>query len=132
MSANFMKKAIPVEFIYQVFSLLVAVILVHALYVAMIRPNAEAFLQAGQHRLDRTIALIGQRQLVILAIAEFLVLGADPPGLARLLARGDIGGKLIAAFDRATALLGYRHRTDLSRIAGRSQVATADRQVNPP
>lgn len=40
-----MRKAFPVEFVYQVFSLFVAVILVHAIYVAVVRPNAEVFLE---------------------------------------------------------------------------------------
>ncbi len=41
-----MKKALPVsiEFIYQLFSLLVIVIIVHAVYLAVIRPHADAFL----------------------------------------------------------------------------------------
>ncbi len=40
-----MRKAFPVEFVYQVFSLFIAVILVHAVYVAVVRPNAEVFLE---------------------------------------------------------------------------------------
>lgn len=40
-----MKKAIPIEFVYQVFSLLIAIIIVHAVYVAVIRPNADAFME---------------------------------------------------------------------------------------
>ncbi len=40
-----MKKAFPAEFVYQVFSLLIAFILVHALYVTVIRPQADAFLR---------------------------------------------------------------------------------------
>lgn len=39
-----MKKVFPTEFVFSVFSLLIAFILVHAIYVAVIRPNAEAFL----------------------------------------------------------------------------------------
>ncbi|NCF80954.1 MAG: MotA/TolQ/ExbB proton channel family protein, partial [Proteobacteria bacterium] len=33
-----MKKNFPTEFVYQVFSLLIAIIIVHAIYVAVIRP----------------------------------------------------------------------------------------------
>ena len=40
-----MKKTIPIEFVYQVFSLLIAIIIVHAVYVAVIRPNADAFME---------------------------------------------------------------------------------------
>jgi biopolymer transport protein ExbB/TolQ len=39
-----MKKTFPAEFVFQVFSLLIAFILVHALYVTLVRPQAEAFL----------------------------------------------------------------------------------------
>ena len=43
-----MRKHLPVEFIYQLFSLIVAVILVHGIYVSVVRPNAEAELRADQ------------------------------------------------------------------------------------
>ena len=39
-----MKKTVPTEFVFQVFSLLIAFILVHALYVTLVRPQAETFL----------------------------------------------------------------------------------------
>ena len=41
-----MKKPLPFsfEFLYQIFSLIIIIILVHAIYVAIIRPNADAFL----------------------------------------------------------------------------------------
>ena len=39
-----MKKFFPTEFIFSVFSLMIAFILVHAIYAAVIRPNAEAFI----------------------------------------------------------------------------------------
>ena len=50
-----MKKHFPYEFIYQVFSLLIIIIIVHAAYVAIIRPNAEAELeqQAAQLKVDK-------------------------------------------------------------------------------
>jgi biopolymer transport protein ExbB/TolQ len=50
-----MKKHITFEFIYQVFSLLIIIIIVHATYVAVIRPNAQAVLehQAEQLKLDK-------------------------------------------------------------------------------
>ncbi|HFD81644.1 MAG TPA: MotA/TolQ/ExbB proton channel family protein [Gammaproteobacteria bacterium] len=40
-----MKKSFPAEFVYQVFALMIAFILVHALYVALIRPQAERFME---------------------------------------------------------------------------------------
>jgi biopolymer transport protein ExbB/TolQ len=41
-----MRKFFPTEFVFQVFSLLVSFIVVHAVYVAIIRPNAESYLAA--------------------------------------------------------------------------------------
>jgi biopolymer transport protein ExbB/TolQ len=53
-----MKKSFPLslEFIYQIFSLVVIVIVVHAFYVGIIRPNADAFLerQAALLREDKS------------------------------------------------------------------------------
>ena len=34
------KKNIPVEFVYQLFALIIAIIVVHAFYVSIVRPNA--------------------------------------------------------------------------------------------
>ncbi len=50
-----MKKHFPFEFIYQIFSLLIIIIVVHAAYVAVIRPNAQAELdqQAEQLKIDK-------------------------------------------------------------------------------
>ena len=40
-----MKKQLPVEFIVQLFSLIIAIIIVHAIYVSVVRPNASAILE---------------------------------------------------------------------------------------
>ena len=50
-----MNKSFSFEFIYQIFSLLIIIIFVHAVYVAVIRPNAEAELeqQAAQINIDK-------------------------------------------------------------------------------
>jgi biopolymer transport protein ExbB/TolQ len=40
-----MRKNFPAELVYQVFSLLIAFILVHAVYVTLVRPQANAFLE---------------------------------------------------------------------------------------
>ena len=40
-----MRKSFPAELVYQVFALLIAFILVHAVYVTLIRPQANAFLE---------------------------------------------------------------------------------------
>ena len=38
------KRNIPVEFVFQLFALIIAIIIVHALYVSIVRPNANEFL----------------------------------------------------------------------------------------
>ena len=40
-----MKRQLPVEFIFQLFSLIIAVIIIHGIYVSIIRPNATAILE---------------------------------------------------------------------------------------
>lgn len=40
-----MNKQLPIEFIFQLFSLIIAIILVHAVYVSIVRPNAAAILE---------------------------------------------------------------------------------------
>ncbi len=61
-----MKKAFSFEFIYQVFSLLIIIIIVHAAYIAVIRPNAEAELeqQAAQINIDKNY--VPKRSIYIL------------------------------------------------------------------
>jgi biopolymer transport protein ExbB/TolQ len=39
------KKSIPVEFVYQLFALIIAIIVVHAFYVSVVRPNATEVLE---------------------------------------------------------------------------------------
>ena len=39
------KKTIPVEFVYQLFALIIAIIVVHAFYVSIVRPNATEVLE---------------------------------------------------------------------------------------
>ncbi len=62
-----MRKLFPTETIYQLFSLLIAFIVVHAVYVAVIRPNAQSFLteERAKAKIDRTYE-IQQSPYVIL------------------------------------------------------------------
>ena len=60
-----MKKAIPIEFIYQVFSLLIAIIIVHAVYVAVIRPNASAFMEREISLMKADPEYIQQRSIFV-------------------------------------------------------------------
>ncbi len=39
------KKTIPVEFVYQVFALIISIIIVHAVYVSVVRPSATEVLE---------------------------------------------------------------------------------------
>ena len=82
-----MKKAIPVEFVYQVFSLLIAIIIVHAFYVTVVRPNADAFIEqeVAQMKADseyvqkRSIFVVirdfEQEACFILALWAFTIMG---------------------------------------------------------
>jgi biopolymer transport protein ExbB/TolQ len=60
-----MKKAFPSEFVYQVFSLLIAFILVHALYVTLIRPQADAFLQQQAMQMQDNPEYVQQRSFYV-------------------------------------------------------------------
>ena len=53
------------EFLYQIFALLIAIILVHGLYVGLIRPAADAQLAAQALQQAAGEAMASQRTLVI-------------------------------------------------------------------
>jgi biopolymer transport protein ExbB/TolQ len=63
-----MKKSFPVsaEFIYQVFALIVIIIMVHAVYVAVIRPRADAELAQQQALLETDKSQITTRSVYVL------------------------------------------------------------------
>ena len=65
-----MKKTYPVEFVYQVLSLIVAVILVHAFYVAVVRPRAD-FILAEQAALMQADPDYVQERAVWVIIRDF-------------------------------------------------------------
>ena len=60
-----MKKAFPTEFIYQLFALLIAFILVHALYVTLIRPQADIFLQQEAINMQDNPDYVQQRSFYV-------------------------------------------------------------------
>ena len=60
-----MKKGFPVELVYQVFTLLIAFILVHALYVTLIRPQANAFLQQEAVNMQANPEYVQQRSFYV-------------------------------------------------------------------
>ena len=56
-----MKRQLPVEFIFQLFSLFVAVILIHGIYVSIIRPNAAAVLEEQSIQVNANPNYVPQR-----------------------------------------------------------------------
>ena len=60
-----MRKALPFDFIYQVAALLLAVIIVHLVYVVVVRPNADAILQAQAERAEQEGAFVPDRSLYV-------------------------------------------------------------------
>ncbi|UCG14135.1 MAG: MotA/TolQ/ExbB proton channel family protein [Deltaproteobacteria bacterium] len=63
-----MKKTFPVsfEFIYQLFSLILVVIVVHAFYVAIIRPRADAVLAEQAALLETDDSIVTERSVYVL------------------------------------------------------------------
>jgi len=61
-----MKRTIPFEIIYQTIALLVAVVLVHLIYVTVIRPNADAILTAQAEKSARGEAFVQDRSIYVI------------------------------------------------------------------
>ena len=61
-----MRKNIPVEFIYQIFSLIVVIILVHGIYVSVVRPNADAELQREQIEMRENPDYVSERSVYVI------------------------------------------------------------------
>ena len=61
-----MKKAYPVEFVYQLASLIVAVIVVHAVYVSWIRPQAETVLAEQVARMQVDPDYVQERSFYVI------------------------------------------------------------------
>jgi len=61
-----MKKHFPTEFVFQVFSLLITVIVVHAIYVAVIRPDARAFLEKEAQAMQADSNYVPERSLPVI------------------------------------------------------------------
>ena len=57
---------LPIEFIYQLFSLIVLVILVHGIYVAVIRPRADAVLARQAALVQEDKSYVSQRSVYVL------------------------------------------------------------------
>ncbi|MFN3238212.1 MAG: MotA/TolQ/ExbB proton channel family protein [Pseudomonadales bacterium] len=60
-----MKKQLPVEFIVQLFSLVIAVIIVHAIYVSVVRPNASAILKQQAEQINTDPNYVPERSAYV-------------------------------------------------------------------
>ncbi len=60
------RKTFPAEFVYQVFALILSVIIVHAIYVSVIWPKADAFLAEQEARLQADPSAKVERSLFVI------------------------------------------------------------------
>lgn len=60
-----MSKQLPVEFIYQLFSLIIAIILVHGIYVSIVRPNARQILEEQAVQINNNPDYVPERSTYI-------------------------------------------------------------------
>ena len=58
-----MSKKLPVEFIFQLFSLVIAIIIVHAIYVAVVRPSANVILQEQAAQINQNPDYVPDRSV---------------------------------------------------------------------
>jgi biopolymer transport protein ExbB/TolQ len=61
-----MKKSFSTEFVFQVFSLVIAIIVIHAIYVGVIRPNAAAALEEQRIQIAEDPELVVERSVFVL------------------------------------------------------------------
>ena len=64
-SSNSVKSQLPFELVYQVSALIVAIILVHLVYITVIRPNADAILTAQAERIAQGEEYVQDRSLYV-------------------------------------------------------------------
>ncbi|HIG39598.1 MAG: MotA/TolQ/ExbB proton channel family protein [bacterium] len=61
-----MKRQLPVEFIFQLFSLIIAIIVVHGVYVSIIRPNAAAILEVQAIQMNANPDYVPERSTYVI------------------------------------------------------------------
>ena len=61
-----MRRQLPVEFVFQLFSLFLSVIIVHAMYVAWIRPQANAVMEEQRIMLEQDAEYVPERSLYVI------------------------------------------------------------------
>ncbi len=59
-------KQVPAEFLFQVFALIISVIIVHSIYVSIVRPNAEAILIEQRIRMNEDVNFVPERSVYVL------------------------------------------------------------------
>ena len=64
-SSSPIKSQLPFELVYQVVALIVAIILVHLIYITVIRPNADAILAAQAERVAQGEEYVQDRSLYV-------------------------------------------------------------------
>lgn len=60
------KQNIPIEFVYQLFALIIAIIIVHAFYVSVVRPNATQIIAAEKIALAASPDYVRERRVWVL------------------------------------------------------------------
>jgi len=61
-----MKKHIPTEFVFSLFALLIAVILVHSIYLTVIRPNADAIIAEERIAIETDPDYVAERSFYVI------------------------------------------------------------------
>ena len=61
-----MNKKLPAELVYQLFALLVIIIVVHATYVVLIRPNADTILEYQSEQLSQNKDYVPEKSVYVL------------------------------------------------------------------
>lgn len=61
-----MRRQLPIEFVFQIFSLFLSVIIVHAMYVAWIRPQANAVMEEQRIMLEQEADYVPERSLYVI------------------------------------------------------------------
>jgi biopolymer transport protein ExbB/TolQ len=60
-----MKRGLPFELVYQIVALIVAIILVHLVYITVVRPNADAVVRAEAERLAAGESFVQERSIYV-------------------------------------------------------------------
>ena len=61
-----MKKTFPVEFVYQLFALLLSFLIVHTVYVTLVRPAATSVLEAEKRAIAEDSNYVPERSIYVL------------------------------------------------------------------